>query len=277
MGVGRHRQIRGRQGSGTYQGAGKRKRVSATHGSSGYGRHRSGSPTPLVRLNAVPRHAVALAVVGMLGGGVGASEPAASTYASAAPAAANPRARLPEARDLAVSRSGSRSPSAASARRVERAADARAKTLTRLERRAAREAARREAERWVLPVASYRLTGTFGERSSLWSTVHTGLDFATALGTPIHAIAAGVVTDTGWAGAYGYRTIVELPDGTQIWYCHQSRIEIETGAAVDRGQEIGTVGSTGNSTGPHVHIEVRPAGGEPVDPKTAFAAHGAHP
>ncbi|NHA01276.1 M23 family metallopeptidase [Nocardioides sp. W3-2-3] len=139
----------------------------------------------------------------------------------------------------------------------------------------AREAARREAAQWVLPVATYRLTGTFGERSSLWSTVHTGLDFATDTGTPIHAVAGGKVTSAGWAGAYGFRTIIESPDGTEIWYAHQSRITVEVGDPVERGQKIGEVGSTGNSTGSHVHVEVRPDGGDPIDPKTALADHGA--
>ena len=97
------------------------------------------------------------------------------------------------------------------------------------------------------------------------------------VGTPIHSIAAGVVTDTGWVGSYGYRTIVELADGTQIWYAHQSRIDVEVGAEVRRGQTIGAVGSTGNSTGSHVHVEARPGGGDPVDPQVAFPEHGVQP
>lgn len=97
------------------------------------------------------------------------------------------------------------------------------------------------------------------------------------VGTPIHSIAAGVVADSGWASSYGYRTIVELADGTQIWYAHQSRIDVEVGAEVRRGQTIGAVGSTGNSTGSHVHVEARPGGGDPVDPQVAFPEHGVQP
>ena len=129
----------------------------------------------------------------------------------------------------------------------------------------------------MLPVTSYRLTGTFGEASSLWSSTHTGLDFATAYGTDIHAVAAGVVTEAGWAGSYGYRTIVTLADGTEIWYAHQSRILVHVGEHVERDAVIGEVGSTGNSTGPHVHLEVRPHGGEPVDPQIALPDHGVTP
>lgn len=126
-------------------------------------------------------------------------------------------------------------------------------------------------------MASYRLTGTFGEVSYLWSTDHTGLDFAGPTGTDIHAVAAGEVTEAGWSGPYGYRTIVELDDGTEIWYCHQSSIDVGVGDTVARGQVIGDVGSTGNVTGPHLHLEVRPGGGDPIDPAVALAEHDAAP
>ena len=130
---------------------------------------------------------------------------------------------------------------------------------------------------WALPLRFYRITGTFGERSYLWSTVHTGLDFAAPTGASIDAVARGEVTQAGWAGAYGYRTIVTLPDGTEIWYCHQASIAVSVGDGVDRGQTIGTVGSTGNVTGPHLHLEVRPGGGEPVDPLPAFPSTASSP
>lgn len=149
--------------------------------------------------------------------------------------------------------------------------------LGALERRADRQAREIISNVWVLPMSSYRLTGTFGETSRLWATVHTGLDFAGPTGSPILAIATGSVTEAGWAGAYGYRTIVTLPDGTEIWYCHQSRINVSVGDRVARGQPIGEVGSTGNVTGPHLHLEVRPGGGSPVDPKTALQEHRATP
>ena len=126
------------------------------------------------------------------------------------------------------------------------------------------------------PAGIAHLTARFGEYG-LWSSFHTGLDFAAAPGTPIHAIAAGVVTFTGYDGAYGNKTVVTLPDGTELWYCHQTSIEVSVGDEVASGQEIGTVGSTGHVTGPHVHIEVRPGGGDPVDPYAAMVAHGVTP
>jgi murein DD-endopeptidase MepM/ murein hydrolase activator NlpD len=130
---------------------------------------------------------------------------------------------------------------------------------------------------WVLPLAGYRLTATFGETSSLWSSVHTGLDFAADTGTPLVAIAHGTVTDAGYEGAYGNRTVFTLDDGTEIWYCHQNSIDVSVGQTVDPGEHVGTVGYTGNVTGPHLHLEVHPEGGEAVDPYTALQDHGVTP
>jgi len=131
---------------------------------------------------------------------------------------------------------------------------------------------------WALPVAGgYRLTASFGQCSGLWSSCHTGLDFAAPTGTPLRAVAGGVITEVGYAGAYGIRTILELPDGTEVWYCHQTAAAVGAGSQVVPGQVIGSVGSTGNVTGPHLHLEVRPGGGDPVDPYAALSAHGATP
>jgi murein DD-endopeptidase MepM/ murein hydrolase activator NlpD len=132
---------------------------------------------------------------------------------------------------------------------------------------------------WRLPLASgvYRLTARFGQCSGLWSHCHTGLDFAAPEGTPILALANGTVTTTDWAGAYGNRTIVTLEDGTEIWYCHQSAFGSKVGDQVVGGQPIGFVGTTGNSTGPHLHLEVRPGGGDAVDPFQALTVHGLQP
>ena len=132
---------------------------------------------------------------------------------------------------------------------------------------------------WQLPLAPgvYRLTARFGQCSSLWAYCHTGLDFAAPEGTPVLAVANGVITETGWAGAYGNRTVMTLEDGTELWYCHQSSIGVQVGDQVVGGQPIGTVGSTGNSTGPHLHLEVRPGGGDAVDPFQALTVHGLTP
>ncbi len=132
---------------------------------------------------------------------------------------------------------------------------------------------------WQLPVTrgAYHLTSRFGECSGLWSHCHTGLDFAAPSGTPIHAIAGGTISETASAGAYGNRTIETLADGTELWYCHQTSFSVRPGQKVRAGQLIGSVGATGNTTGPHVHVEVRPGAGDPVDPDAAMRAHGLKP
>lgn len=130
---------------------------------------------------------------------------------------------------------------------------------------------------WVLPTTGYHLTARFGMAGGLWSSNHTGLDFAAPTGTPIVAVANGVIKETGSAGAYGNRTVETLTDGTEIYYAHQSEIGVQPGQAVIAGQRIGAVGSTGNTTGPHVHLEVRPGGGDPVDPYQALIFHGVTP
>ncbi len=128
--------------------------------------------------------------------------------------------------------------------------------------------------RAVLPLASYRLSAGFGLTGPLWEADHGGQDFGAAAGETIVAVAAGTVTEVADAGPYGLRTIVTLPDGTEVWYCHQTEATVETGQVVDTADPIGTVGSTGNSTGPHLHLEVRPDGGNPIDPMDWLVAAG---
>lgn len=131
---------------------------------------------------------------------------------------------------------------------------------------------------WVLPVAAYRLTNTFGLARSYYSSgYHTGLDFAAPSGTPIMAVANGVITSTGYEGAYGNQTVQTLEDGMEIWYNHQTSFAVSPGDVVRAGQVIGYVGSTGNSTGPHLHLEIRPGAGDPVDPYSALMQHGLMP
>ncbi|GAB3664960.1 hypothetical protein GCM10027596_30290 [Nocardioides korecus] len=131
---------------------------------------------------------------------------------------------------------------------------------------------------WVLPVTGYHLTGRFGQVSGLWATVHTGLDFAAPEGTPIHSIGPGVVVSTGYEGAYGNKTVVKLDDGTVLWYCHQSRFGVEAGQRLAAGELLGYVGSTGNVTGAHLHLEVHPHGqDQAIDPAIWLPEHHLHP
>lgn len=101
------------------------------------------------------------------------------------------------------------------------------------------------------------ITSRFGRRSS---GTHTGLDIATSSGTPIKAAAAGTVIYAGYKGSYGNLVIIAHTDSVQTYYAHCSKIYVSKGENVSQGQVISAVGSTGNSTGPHLHLEVRENG-----------------
>ena len=148
--------------------------------------------------------------------------------------------------------------------------------LAEIRKAAEKQAAKIKENKWLLPLDGYQITATFGQYG-LWASYHTGLDFNGNTGDPIHAVANGTVTSTGYDGAYGNKTVVTLDDGTEIWYCHQTTIYVSVGERVYGGDTIGTVGATGNVTGSHLHLEVRPGGGGPVDPFQAFVEHGIVP
>jgi len=133
---------------------------------------------------------------------------------------------------------------------------------------------------WVFPLdqAHYALTAGFGECGAHWAHCHTGQDFAVPTGTPVVAAGAGTVTFAGWAGPYGNSVHVLHADGIATWYCHLNRINTHRGASVEASQLIGLSGSTGNTTGPHLHFEVRThasmtSSGAPIDPMPWLRAH----
>ncbi|MGW1792116.1 M23 family metallopeptidase [Streptomyces tubercidicus] len=165
--------------------------------------------------------------------------------------------------------------SAEKAAAVKKAAEMEAK-------RKAEEAARRKAEAerlaklaksFIAPVSSYTLTASFGQAGDRWAADHTGQDFAAPTGTPVKAVHSGTITQAGWAGSYGYRIVLTLDDGTELWFCHLSSM-VKTSGKVNTGDVIGRVGATGNVTGPHLHLEVRPDAGDPIDPMPWLRDHG---
>ncbi|MFF9070699.1 M23 family metallopeptidase [Streptomyces sp. NPDC014872] len=139
------------------------------------------------------------------------------------------------------------------------------------------EAARKEALRpkFVMPVAQHGLSAYFGQGGVNWMSVHTGIDFPVFTGTPVMAATDGTVR-TQWNSAYGNMAIVTMADGTETWYCHLSATKIRSGP-VKAGDVIAYSGDSGNSTGPHLHFEVRPGGGTPTDPLPWFRSHGVDP
>ncbi|BCM68271.1 hypothetical protein EASAB2608_03605 [Streptomyces sp. EAS-AB2608] len=159
------------------------------------------------------------------------------------------------------------------------AAEAKEKAEAAAEKKAEEERLARLAKQYALPTSSYTITSTYGQAGSMWSSGHhTGLDFAAPTGTLIKAVHSGTITEAGWAGAYGYRTILTLDDGTEIWYCHQSSISASVGQKVSTGEVIGRVGATGNVTGPHLHLEVHPDGqADGVDPMAWLRDKGLNP
>lgn len=118
---------------------------------------------------------------------------------------------------------------------------------------------------WYTPVSgSYRVSSNF-EGGFRTSGGHSGIDFAAPHGSIVRAVVPGVVISSGWGGAYGNLVKVRHADGTIGYYAHNSRNVVKPGMKVSRGTPLGYVGSTGNSTGPHSHFEVR-RNGTPVDP-----------
>ncbi|MEV5932550.1 M23 family metallopeptidase [Streptomyces sp. NPDC052079] len=135
------------------------------------------------------------------------------------------------------------------------------------------------AKQYTLPTSSYTISSTFGQAGAYWSSgQHTGLDFAAPTGTLIKAVHTGTITSAGWDGSYGYKTVLTLDDGTEIWYAHQSSISVSVGQKVNTGDVIGRVGSTGNSTGAHLHLEVHSGGSSSgIDPMAWLQSKGLTP
>lgn len=115
---------------------------------------------------------------------------------------------------------------------------------------------------FIWPVTGATMTSPFGPR---WGSTHAGIDLAMPTGTPIRAAAGGLVIWCGWMSGYGYLVMIDHRNGLVTLYAHQSRVGVSCNQEVSQGQTIGYVGSTGVSTGPHVHFEVR-LRGTAVDP-----------
>ena len=134
-----------------------------------------------------------------------------------------------------------------------------------------------EEERWnalpsingiklaVTPIEG-TITSRYGVSSRLRKSTHTGLDISAVTGTDIKVVAHGTVISAGYRGSYGYLVKVDHGNGVETWYAHTSKMYVKKGDTVKAGDVIAGVGSTGNSTGPHLHLEIR-VNGETVDPQ----------
>ncbi|MBB4891789.1 murein DD-endopeptidase MepM/ murein hydrolase activator NlpD [Streptomyces olivoverticillatus] len=262
-----------------------REEPAAHHGSAGHGSRRKSAPA---RTGYRPRRKALLtvaipsvAVMGVAGiaaasVGTGGQKDTPHTTAAAAP-------------DTAVKLSAANSQLDTQLAGLSRGADDFATRASRTQeridlkarqdeerKRKAEEAARKEAERpkFVLPVTQHGLSAYFGQAGVNWMSVHTGIDFPVSYGTPVMAATDGTVR-TQYNVAYGNMAIVTAPDGTETWYCHLSSTKIRSGS-VKAGDVIAYSGNSGNSTGPHLHFEVRP-NGSAVDPLPWLRGHDLDP
>ncbi|GGS88115.1 M23 family metallopeptidase [Streptomyces chromofuscus] len=129
---------------------------------------------------------------------------------------------------------------------------------------------------WVAPVREYELSAPFGSGGARWANRHTGQDFAVPIGTPVRSVGGGRVVRVSCGGAFGIQIVVAHPGGYYTQYAHLASVAVDQGERLVPGQWIGQSGTTGNSTGPHLHFEVRvtPELGSGVDPVPWLAARG---
>ncbi|CQR62655.1 M23 family metallopeptidase [Streptomyces leeuwenhoekii] len=202
----------------------------------------------------------------VLGAGVAAAADttATSSVASAVEAQAAAQAKAAKAAD-----------SAKTAQVAKAAANAK-KAAT-----AKKTAAAKKAASWVDPVKNYQLTASFAQAGGMWQSTHSGQDFAVPIGTSVMAAHGGTVVKAGPNGAgdgpaYGNAVVIKHGNGTYSQYAHLSRIDVKVGQVVTTGQHIARSGNTGNSSGPHLHFEIRttPNYGSAVDPVAFLRSKG---
>ncbi|MEE1751630.1 M23 family metallopeptidase [Streptomyces sp. SP18CS02] len=160
---------------------------------------------------------------------------------------------------------------------AKRKAEARAKEAREARERAAREAERKRLNSFQLPVAGSYVSTGYQTGGAMWSSgSHTGIDFHAASGSSVVAVGSGTVVEAGWGGAYGNNIVIRMNDGTYTQYGHLSSIAVSVGQSVTPGQQIGLSGSTGNSSGPHLHFEARAGAdyGSDIDPVAYLRSHG---
>jgi murein DD-endopeptidase MepM/ murein hydrolase activator NlpD len=162
---------------------------------------------------------------------------------------------------------------AASAKKADRTAAAK--------KAAAKAAAAKKAASWMHPVKKYKLSASFAQAGGMWQSTHSGQDFAVASGTDVVAAHGGTVVKAGGNGAgdgpaYGNAIVIKHGNGAYSQYAHLSRIDVRVGQVVATGQHIARSGNTGNSSGPHLHFEIRTTAnyGSAVDPVAFLRGKG---
>ncbi|MFC8915484.1 M23 family metallopeptidase [Streptomyces sp. NPDC047821] len=230
---------------------------------------------------------VALAAAGMgasmvFGGGaaVAADSKTAPALGPAAAVAAQADAQAAQAKAAQVAaakKAAAAKAAAAKAVAAKKAAAANAAKKAAL----AKKAAAKKAASWVKPVNGYTLTASFNQGGAMWSHKHSGQDFAVPVGTPVKAAHSGVVVKAGPNGggdgpAYGNAVVIKHANGRYSQYAHLSKVNVAIGETVKTGETIARSGNTGNSSGPHLHFEIRttPNYGSALNPAKFLRAEG---
>ena len=145
----------------------------------------------------------------------------------------------------------------------------------------AQAAAAKKAASWVSPVKGYKLSARYAQSGSMWAAKHSGQDFAVKSGTAVVAAHGGTVVKAGGNGAgdgpaYGNAVVIKHGNGTFSQYAHLSKVDVKVGQIVKTGQRIAFSGNTGNSSGPHLHFEIRTTAsyGSSVDPVAFLRTKG---
>ncbi|MCE7081964.1 M23 family metallopeptidase [Streptomyces sp. ST2-7A] len=176
-----------------------------------------------------------------------------------------------EAQKAAEAKAAAEAKKAAEAAEAKKAAEAEAKA-----------AEAKKAASWVAPISGgYTISATYGNSGNRWAAGHSGQDFAVPTGTPVLAVHGGTVVKAGGNGAgdgpaYGNAVVIKHDDGSYSQYAHLSQVQVSSGQRVETGSQIALSGNTGNSSGPHLHFEIRttPNYGSSVDPSSYLRGKG---
>ncbi|WP_405806964.1 M23 family metallopeptidase [Streptomyces sp. NBC_00210] len=198
--------------------------------------------------------------------------PVNTSSAVAAQAVAQAKAAAAAQHAAAVKHAAAVAHAAAVKQAAAKQAAAKKAAAAAVKKAAAKKAAAKKVG-WSQPVAKYTLSATYGKAGNMWSHAHSGQDFAVPIGTKVVATHGGTVVKAGPNGggdgpAYGNAIVIKHANGKYSQYAHLSRIDVHIGQTVKTGQKIALSGNTGNSSGPHVHFEIRttPNYGSAVDP-----------
>ncbi|WP_251020558.1 M23 family metallopeptidase [Streptomyces sp. ISL-98] len=170
---------------------------------------------------------------------------------------------------------------AVNAKKAADQAKAKAKADAKAKAAKAKKAMAKKAASWQQPLDHYALSATYGKGGGMWASKHSGQDFAVPTGTAVEAVHGGTVVKSGPNGAgdgpaYGNAIVVKHDNNTYSQYAHLSRVDVKPGQTVKTGQRIALSGNTGNSSGPHLHFEVRttPNYGTAINPVSFLRAEG---